>query len=90
MLFLTAYPLQLGLYFNKWANPTYGVKVKAGDKFDLVLTKHRNVLFSRGGTACNEAIDEGDNIDCIFKWMQRTYLNSSCPQGFMQKYQYET
>ena len=79
---MTAYPLQLGLYFNKWANPAYGIKVKAGDKYDLVLTKHRNVLFSRQGKACNEDIDEGGNIDCIFKWIQTTYINNSpCPKG---------
>ena len=81
-MYLSAYPLQLGLYFNKWANPTYGIKIKAGDKFDLVLTKLRNVLFSREGTVCNEDIDEGGNIDCIFKWIQRTYVdNSSCSRG---------
>ena len=80
-MYLTAYPLQLGLYFNKWANPTYGIKVKAGDKFDLVLTKLRNELFSRDGAACNEKIDEGGNIECIFRWIRRTYVKASCPKG---------
>ena len=79
---MSAYPLQLGLYFNKWTNPTYGFKVSAGAKDDVVLTKVRNVIYSREGKACNEEIDEEGNMDCVLKWMQNTYVNKAhCPKG---------
>ena len=53
-------------------------------KDDVVLSKVRNVLYSREGRACNEDIDEKGNMNCVLKWMQNTYVNKAqCQKGLI-------